>query len=123
MHYTRACDLDPKSPLARFEKAHALMKLRMPHEALAELEILKDMAPDEAKVHFMLGRLYKMIRQKALAIKHFTIALNLDPKVCCTVLSRMLAIFLTLGQAAPYIKDAMESLDEDDDEAYDEDDE
>lgn len=53
----------------------------MPREAFTELEILKDIAPDDANVHFMLGRLYKMTREKALAIKHFTIALNLDPKV------------------------------------------
>lgn len=57
------------------------MNLRQPKEALRELEILKDIAPDEANVHFMLGRLYKMMRDRTAAIRHFTIALNLDPKV------------------------------------------
>jgi anaphase-promoting complex subunit 3 len=33
-------------------------------------------------VHFMLGRVYKIIRDKTNAIRHFTIAMNLDPKVC-----------------------------------------
>ena len=46
-----------------------------------ELNILKDLAPDEANVHFTLGRLFKSIRNKPMAIKHLTIALNLDPKV------------------------------------------
>jgi tetratricopeptide (TPR) repeat protein len=51
-------------------------------DALKELMILKDLAPDEAMVHFLLGRLYKSIKQKGASVKHFTIALNLDPKVC-----------------------------------------
>ena len=57
------------------------MRLGRPKEALIELEELKNMAPDEATVHFMLGKLYKMMREKAAAIRHLTIALNLDPKV------------------------------------------
>ncbi|KAF2139095.1 uncharacterized protein K452DRAFT_300657 [Aplosporella prunicola CBS 121167] len=94
--YGIACELDPRSALARFKKARALMNLRRPREALTELEILKDLAPDEANVHFMLGRLYKMMRDKTSAIRHFTIALNLDPK------------------AAQYIKEAMETLEDED---------
>jgi anaphase-promoting complex subunit 3 len=43
--------------------------------------ILKDLAPDEANVHFTLGRLFKSMHNKTMAIKHLTIALNLDPKV------------------------------------------
>ncbi|KAJ5228834.1 hypothetical protein N7489_009542 [Penicillium chrysogenum] len=81
---------------AKFRKARVLMKLREYKFALAELKVLKDMAPDEANVHYLLGKLYKMLHDKANAIKHFTAALNLDPK------------------AAQYIKDAMESLDDDD---------
>jgi anaphase-promoting complex subunit 3 len=53
--------------------------------ALNELMILKDIAPDEAMVHFLLGRLYKSLRDKGQAVRHFTIALNLDPKVRCTI--------------------------------------
>lgn len=102
VQYSHACDLDPRSNLARFRKAQALMKLRHPKEALTELEILKDLAPDDANVHFMLGRLYKMMRDKTAAIRHFTIALNLDPK------------------AAQYIKEAMESLEDDEDDDFDE---
>lgn len=81
VQYTRACELDPRSALARFKKARALMSLRHPREALVELQVLKNIAPDEANVHFMLGRLHKMMRDKTAAIRHFTIALNLDPKV------------------------------------------
>ena len=79
--YGRACSLAPHSILARFRKARALMKLQELKPALAELKILKDMSPDEANVHYLLGKLYKLLHDRANAIKHFTSALNLDPKV------------------------------------------
>jgi anaphase-promoting complex subunit 3 len=85
-YYTLATDMDPRSASARFFKARALMKVGNLREALVELEELKNMAPDEATVHFMLGRLYKLLHEKALAIRHLTIALNLDPKVCIPAL-------------------------------------
>ncbi|KAJ5921044.1 hypothetical protein N7466_009370 [Penicillium verhagenii] len=102
VHYERACSLAPHSILARFRKARVLMKLHEYKFALVDLKVLKDMAPDEANVHYLLGKLYKIIHDKPNAIKHFTTALNLDPK------------------AAQFIKDAMESIDdemEDDDMA------
>ncbi|ETN39330.1 uncharacterized protein HMPREF1541_05553 [Cyphellophora europaea CBS 101466] len=95
--YSRACSLSPNSALSRFKKARCLMMLNKPREALSELKILQDVAPDEANVWFLMGRLYKMLRSKGDAVRAFTMALNLDPK------------------AAQYIKDAMESLDDDDD--------
>ncbi|PGH23630.1 hypothetical protein AJ80_02236 [Polytolypa hystricis UAMH7299] len=99
--YGRACSLAPESVVARFRKARTLMKLHELQLAHTELKILKDMAPDEANVHYLLGKLYKLLHDKANAIKHFTTALNLDPK------------------AAQYIKDAMESLESPDDDDED----
>ncbi|KAL1957231.1 hypothetical protein VTO42DRAFT_6265 [Malbranchea cinnamomea] len=95
--YSHACSLSPQSVLARIRKARTLMKLGELKLAHVELKVLKDIAPDEANVHYLLGKLYKMMHDKGNAIKHFTTALNLDPK------------------AAQFIKDAMESLDDQDD--------
>ena len=81
IQYSRACELSEKSALCRFKKARVLMTLQEPERALVELRVLKDIAPDEANVHFLLGRAYKQLRQKGSAIRHFTMALNLDPKV------------------------------------------
>ena len=81
VQYSRACELSDKSALCRFKKARVLMTLQQPEKALVELRVLKDIAPDEANVHFLLGRVYKQLRQKGSAIRHFTMALNLDPKV------------------------------------------
>lgn len=117
--YSKAVDLDNKSAKARFMKARVLMKLRRPREAYTELEILKNIAPDESMVHFMLGRLSKMLKDKTGAIKHLTIAMNLDPKVHS---SKTLGLsHLTAVQAAPHIKDALESLDASDDDFDEED--
>lgn len=80
-YYHRACELAPKSALSRFKKARCLMGLGRPEDALIELDILKDIAPDEANVWFLSGRLCKMLGRKAEAVRAFTVALNLDPKV------------------------------------------
>jgi anaphase-promoting complex subunit 3 len=79
--YTRACSLAPQSALSRFKKARCLMSLSRPKDALAELKILRDVVPDEANVWFLMGRLYKILREKGNAVRAFTMALNLDPKV------------------------------------------
>ena len=81
VQYSRACELSERSALCRFKKARVLMTLREYEAALGELKVLKDVAPDEANVHFLLGRVYKVLREKGSAIRHFTMALNLDPKV------------------------------------------
>lgn len=98
--YSRACELSGKSALWQFRKAKVLMTLQEPERALVELRVLKDIVPDEANVHFLLGRAYKQLRQKASAIRHFTMAMNLDPK------------------ASRYIKEAMEQMEDDDDDEY-----
>lgn len=97
VQYSRACELSEKSALCRFKKARVLLSLHEHERALVELRVLKDIAPDEANVHFLLGRVYKLLRQKGSAIRHFTMALNLDPKVCFfPFLSYLPCFFCTL---------------------------
>lgn len=79
-NYEKACELQPKSALSRYRKARALINLKMYTEALNEFDILGDLAPDEASVYFLLGQLHKVLQNRELAVKNFTIALNLDPK-------------------------------------------
>lgn len=80
-NYSRALELTPNSALARFKKARVLMHMKYYHDALAELEFLKDQAPDEANVWFLLGKCYKGLQEKGQALRAFTTALNLDAKV------------------------------------------
>ncbi|KAH8673945.1 hypothetical protein BX600DRAFT_221036 [Xylariales sp. PMI_506] len=99
LHYfSKATEMAPNAAQTRYKKARALMVLNQLDAAQKELEILKDLAPDEATVHFLLGKLYKSLDDKGAAVRHFTIALNLDPK----------------DQASPRIKEAIESLEDDD---------
>lgn len=78
--YELANKLQPLNPLPIFKKAQLLFTMQQFQQSLQLFEILKDLAPDEASVHFLLGQLYNIQDDKFLAIKEFTIALNLDPK-------------------------------------------
>jgi anaphase-promoting complex subunit 3 len=80
--YDEACDLDARSYRARFSKARVLLSLGRAAEAREELEQLKNLFPDDSPVHYLLGKIYMRFRDKANAIRHLTIAMNLDPKVC-----------------------------------------
>ncbi|KAI1877964.1 hypothetical protein JX265_002333 [Neoarthrinium moseri] len=95
-YFTKATELAPNAAQTRYKKARALLALNQLDAAQKELEILKNLAPDEATVHFLLGKLYKTLDDKSSAVRHFTIALNLDPK------------------ASQQIKEAIESLEDDD---------
>jgi anaphase-promoting complex subunit 3 len=102
--YDRAVKMDPRSAKARFMRARTLMRLaqmspasgggggfggarvgesRMERlqEAREELERLREMAPEESMVHFLLGRCLKSLGDRKGAIREMTIALELDPKV------------------------------------------
>lgn len=81
--YTKAVELAPRAALTRYKKAHALLAIGQIEEAEKELVILKDLAPNEGHVHFLLGTLYRSMNERQLAVRHFTIALALDPKVRC----------------------------------------
>lgn len=81
VQFAKSLDLAPENINARFKKAKVLMSLNELHKARDELKILKDKVPDEANIHFTLAQVYKRLKDKNHAIKHFTTALNLDPKV------------------------------------------
>ncbi|CAM1502916.1 Fc.00g076920.m01.CDS01 [Cosmosporella sp. VM-42] len=78
--YTKAAELAPNAAQTRYKKARALLSVGQLEAAQKELMLLKDLAPDEATVHFLLGKLYRRMGEKAMAVRHFTIALALDPK-------------------------------------------
>jgi anaphase-promoting complex subunit 3 len=155
-NYTKALELGStsghhgggSSALARFKKARVLMHMRQYPEALEELSILKDQAPDEANVWFLLGKCLKGLGRKGEALRSLTTALNLDVKVCsvfhflffflCCAASLRCALPSAVRpavgrwrggtvfgnfdadasfsyQAAPFIKEAMEALDDEED--------
>jgi len=62
------------------------MSLRLYDDALTELGALKNLAPEEANVFFLLGKCYKGLGDRAGAVRAFTTALNLDTKVSLSLL-------------------------------------
>ncbi|PKS09994.1 hypothetical protein jhhlp_004618 [Lomentospora prolificans] len=80
-YYTQAIGLSPRSVQPRFRRARVLIARGDYVAAREELLILRDLAPDEAMVHFLLGSLYKLMNEKRLALRHFTFALGLDPRL------------------------------------------
>jgi anaphase-promoting complex subunit 3 len=118
--YSRALELAPQSALARFKKSRVLMHMRQFELALQELLVLRDLAPDEANVWFLLGKCWKGLGEKGEALRAFTTALNLDVKVSFALSPRSINVAYilltsTFLQASPFIKEAMESLDDDED--------
>ncbi|KAK4459117.1 protein bima [Cladorrhinum samala] len=79
-YFNKAVELAPKAPEIRHKKARALMATGQLEAARDELMVLRDLAPDKAQVHFLLGKLCKMLDDSKGAVRHFTIALSLDPK-------------------------------------------
>ncbi|KAI9887132.1 MAG: anaphase-promoting complex subunit cdc27 [Watsoniomyces obsoletus] len=102
--YTNACELAPRSALPRYRRARVLVEMGDLKQALKELKVCNDIAPDEANVHFWLGKVYKELKHRQEAVKHFTIALNLDPK------------------AGQYIRSAMEQMENEHEDIEDVDD-
>lgn len=78
--YSTARIHQPNSALSLYKRARLLVKMGSYAQALADLNKLVPMTPDEASVHFLLGQIHKIMNNRALAVKEFTIALNLDPK-------------------------------------------
>jgi anaphase-promoting complex subunit 3 len=78
--YELASKLQPLNPLPMFKKAQLLFSMEQFPQALKWFEVLRDLAPDEASVHYLLGQLYNIQNDKFQAIREFTIALILDPK-------------------------------------------
>ncbi|KXX73288.1 Protein bimA [Madurella mycetomatis] len=78
--FHKAVELAPRAAEIRHKKARALLATGQLEEAQHELMILRDLAPDKAQVHFLLGKLAKTLGDRKSAVRHFTIALSLDPK-------------------------------------------
>jgi len=75
-----AIAVDPRNPLARYQKAHVLIAMEEYEAALVELKQLLEVAPKEGSVYFTLGKVYKRLGQSQQAMVHFTRALDLSPK-------------------------------------------
>ncbi|KAG8970835.1 anaphase-promoting complex subunit cdc27 [Tulasnella sp. 419] len=79
--FNRSLALSEKSPLVKFKRVKVLIEMKFYEQALKDLEDLRDLAPDEANVPFLLGKLYRVMGRKTDATESFTVARDLDPKL------------------------------------------
>ena len=75
----RAIALDGRNQLAKYERAAVLLSEDRFQDALEELESLKEVAPREASVFFLMGRIYKKLNLPEEAMVNFSTALDLKP--------------------------------------------
>lgn len=75
----------PKTTVALIKMQSAAMYLRLGQaaEALQDLQVVQQLAPDEARVHFLLGQAHAMsgFESRGAAIACYTTALSLSPWV------------------------------------------
>lgn len=76
----RAVALDTENPLCRFHRASVLLRAGRPEDALADLHYLKDIAPRESLVYYLMGKVHNKLGNSHLALVHFSWATDLDPK-------------------------------------------
>ncbi|CAH2039483.1 unnamed protein product, partial [Iphiclides podalirius] len=76
----RAVTLDTENPLCRFHRASVLLRAGRPRDALEDLHHLKDIAPRESLVYYLLGKVHNKLGNSHLALMHFSWATDLDPK-------------------------------------------
>lgn len=99
-YFNKATELAPRAPDVRLRKARALMLIGQLQLAQKELLIVKDLAPERAQVHYLLGNLSKMLRDKKAAVRYYTVALSLDPKASIKS-SELFGIFDPPANIAP----------------------
>lgn len=75
-----AVEMSPRNPLCKFHHANVLIAMERYEEAAHELRELKEIVPKESLVYFLLGKVYKKLKQNHLAVICFSWALDLDPK-------------------------------------------
>ncbi|KAI5478330.1 20S cyclosome subunit (BimA/Nuc2/Cdc27) [Pseudohyphozyma bogoriensis] len=83
--YERACVLAPESPAVRFKRVRILVALKRYDLAEMDLPALKDRAPNEFNVYFLLGNLYKALGRKPDMLKYFSLAQDIEPRTASLI--------------------------------------
>jgi len=75
-----ALKIDPKNALCKFHKAGLLLHLERYHEALAELEELRQIAPKESLVYYLLSKVHRHLKNFHYSYMYMSWSMDLDPK-------------------------------------------
>ncbi|BGP13674.1 anaphase-promoting complex subunit cdc27 [Rhodosporidiobolus nylandii] len=85
--YERAVKLQPESSLARFKRVRLLIAYKQWGPAESDLLLLRQSAPSEANVHYLLGKLYKQLGapRRAEMLQAFAAAQDLEPRLASAI--------------------------------------
>lgn len=75
-----ALKIDPKNALCKFHKAGLLLHLERYQEALAELEELRQIAPKESLVYYLLSKVHRHLKNYHYSYMYMSWSMDLDPK-------------------------------------------
>ncbi|KAM0755672.1 TPR-like protein [Meredithblackwellia eburnea MCA 4105] len=83
--YEEAVRLAPDSPAVRFKRVKVLISLKKYTVAESDLLILKDKAPNEFNVYFLLGKLCRLLGKQVDMVKYFALAQDLEPRMAALI--------------------------------------
>ncbi|CAF3338656.1 unnamed protein product [Rotaria socialis] len=75
-----ALRIDSKNALCKFHKAGLLLHLERYHEALTELEQLRQIAPKESLVYYLLSKVHRHLKNFHYSYMYMSWCMDLDPK-------------------------------------------
>ena len=83
--YERAVQLAPRSAAMLFKRAKVLVALREYPAAEADLKRIRERAPNEFNVHFLLGKLYKVVGNQREMLVSFGCAQDIEPRMASLI--------------------------------------
>jgi anaphase-promoting complex subunit 3 len=75
-----ALKIDSKNALCKFHKAGLLLHLERYQEALTELEELRQIAPKESLVYYLLSKVHRHLKNFHYSYMYMSWSMDLDPK-------------------------------------------
>ncbi|KAJ9126244.1 hypothetical protein QFC24_001969 [Naganishia onofrii] len=107
--YEKALEISPNNKMARFRKIRVMIGLKQYKKALPLLEDLSKTCSTEASIMFLLGKLYRLLGDRTKAMRAFTYARDLHPKLASAITSVMVTGDIDDGdeEAAAVIRDGL----------------
>jgi len=78
--YAKAIELCPENALVRYRRGKLLIGMKQYKLAVADLEFLRDLSPDESNVVFQLARVYRLLGDKVKSAQLLAVARDVSPK-------------------------------------------
>lgn len=78
--YDEAESINPNNPFPAYQRANALLQLQRYDDALNQLQLLLTIAPTEASIYYLIGKIYYIKKLYNQTILYWTKAMDFDVK-------------------------------------------